>query len=282
MKKLSFLIAVVALLLIAQTAGMCVVVPRGPSPWYPLLPYELDPTQYCVVRLWILGHDPLYNPSGPVRWHELTDAEFAAMDEDRYQTVPTLRYDPPNPVGRTLYGMYHLQLNFVLWMDKVPELIYGEGKVAQVGETTKDKYDPTKTPAENDAAGNIDWFRVDGTWYPRTWTTSRMHAGQTWDELWGPFDDEFRARHAVVSFVKYTFKGRKYPAVKVTITGPSESDPDHIWTTEAFTFIHTVGIVERYIDDTTLDPPPDGYPANTMIFKHIAKVTDIRFPRQRQ
>ena len=82
--------------------------------------------------------------------------------------------------------------------------------------------------------------------------------------------------------MKYTFKGRRYPAVKVTITGPSESDPDHIWTTEAFTFIHTVGIVERYIDDTTLDPPPDGYPADTMIFKHIAKVTDIRFPRQRQ
>jgi hypothetical protein len=236
----------------------------APLRWgnYPLIPLEQDPTWHYFVRLW--------EADGNGGLHELTPEEFAALGEDQEQTVSILPY--PQPDGTMIYGVYHQELSFVLWMKRFPDMKKTIGELAQIGETAKDVYDPTLTPAENDAAGNIDWFVVNGTWYPRTWTKRISYVGQAWSELWGPFGDdpanpEFLTRDYVVSFVPVTFDGKRYNAVKVTITGPAEGGPGVA--TEAYTFIDGIGMYERYFDLTIY---------GTMVFKHIATLQSVQLP----
>jgi hypothetical protein len=226
-----------------------------------LIPLEGNPTWHYFVRLW--------EADGSGGLHELTPDEFEALGEDQEQTVSVLPY--PQLDGSMVYGIYHQELNFVLWMKRFPDTKKEIGELAQIGETAKDVYDPTMTPAENDAAGNIDWFVVDGTWYPRSWTKRISHPGQEWSELWGPFGDDpanpvFLPRAYSVSFVSVTFNEKRYNAVQVTIVGPAESGVGIA--TEAYTFIDGIGMYQRYFDLTIFD---------TMVFKHLATLQTVQF-----
>jgi hypothetical protein len=229
--------------------------------WHPLIPLESNPRYEYFVRLW--------EADGMGGLRELTAQDFIDLDEEQEQTVSVLRY--PQPDGSMVYGIYHQQLNFVLWMKRFADTKSQIGELAQIGETAKDMYDPSMSPAENDAAGNIDWFVVDGTWYPRTWTKRVANEGQKWTEQWGPFGEDpetpvFLERNYSVSFVPITFKGKKYNAVKVTIVGPAESGVGTA--TEAYTFIDGIGMYERYFDLTIY---------GTMVFKHVAQLQSVDF-----
>jgi hypothetical protein len=229
--------------------------------WHPLIPLESSPHWNYFVRLW--------EADGMGGLRELTTEDFIELGEEQEQDVSVLPY--PQPDGSMVYGVYHQQLNFVLWLKRFPDAKNQIGELAQIGETAKDIYDPSMSPAENDAAGNIDWFVVDGTWYPRTWTKRVAAEGQTWTEQWGPFGDDpekpiFLERKYSVSFVPITFNGKKYNAVKVTAVGPAESGFGTA--TEAYTFIDGVGMYERYFDLTIY---------GTMVFKHVAQLQSVSF-----
>ncbi len=228
---------------------------------HPLIPLEANPTWHYFVRLW--------EADGSGGLHELTPEEFAALGEDQEQTVSVLPY--PQPDGSTVFGVYHEHLNFVLWMKRFEDTKNQIGELAQIGETAKDVYDPAMTPAENDAAGNIDWFVVDGAWYPRAWTKRISYVGQHWSELWGPFGDDpanpvFLPRYYVVSYVPVVFDGQKHNAIKVTIVGPAEGGVGVA--TEAYTFLDGIGMYERYFDLTVF---------GTMVFKHVATLQTVEF-----
>lgn len=260
-------------LLILVVAGVSVASPlrQGAHPWIPL---DANPTWQYHVRLWE------FDPTSPDGLHELTPEEFEQLGEEQDQTVTILRYDPPNPIGDTIYGVYHSQLNFVLWMQYIPGDKNHYDRLAQIGETAKDTYDPSLTPAENDEQGHIDWFFVNDKWYPRTWSYRIGHPNQAWKELWGPFGDNpdnpiLLPRNYTVSFVPITFDGKHYTGIKVTIVGPSEGDPNVI-ATESYTFIDGIGMYERYFDLTT----NVGVGQNGQIitlFKHIATLQEVSF-----
>lgn len=269
--RLSLAFVVIAVLLVPAVNAAS----ETTKGWFPDFPLDKNPQYDYTVRLWILGPDMCNPTPPPYTFHELTPAEFGCLGEESSQHVSVLRYEPPNPTGATVWGLYHEELNFVLWLQKIPDSKQTPGEIAQVGETAKDMYNPTLTPAQNDAAGNIDWFRVDSTWYPRTLTKRVSWPGQSWSELWGPFDPDpsgsaFRERSYTVSHVPASFNNKKYLGVMVTIVGPSESDSDVI-ATEKYTFIHNIGWVERYFDLTTT--------SGEMQFKHIATLQDVSFPK---
>lgn len=247
------------------------------SNWKPdVTPIQWNPQYFGYVRLWVYDHNPIYNQTAPVEWHELTDDEFTFMGEDKTQNASYVRYDnPPLLPGKTVWGLVHQELKFVMWMLFIPDQGLEMGKLTQVGETAKDMYNSSLNPAQNDAAGNIDWFIVNGTWYPRTFSTRQAYAGQQWTELWGPFDpmnsSVFRERNYMVTRVPVTFEGKTYNGYKYTITGISEQSADLI-ATEAYTWIEPFGFMyERWIDFTTVaNPSTPGLPPNTMIFLHRA------------
>ena len=151
-------------------------------------------------------------------------------------------------------------------------------RVAQVGETTKDKYDSTKSPLENDNLGNIDWFfdltknaTTDAsvvTWYPRSFLPKDIKKNKwTRTEQWGPFDGHFIPRKYTVSTVKVLFAKWYYYATKVTLVGPAEDNPNAT-VTEAYTFIDKIGMYERYFDRKE---------NGVMTFKHVATLNSASF-----
>ena len=245
----------------------------------PYIPLEKNPAWNYSVRIWEYAHDPITNPTAPIRWHELSIAELKAVGEDYNQKVTVLRYDPPNPVGQTIFGIYHTQLHFVLWMQRIAAHQYKPsppvwGALAQIGETAKGKYNNVLSPGQNDAIGNIEWFKENGVWYPRTWMRYPNWAGQRWTEQWGPFGPgEFVERNYITYSERVWFNNRFYDGYKVVAVGPSEGDPN-ITATEAYVFVDGIGMISRYIDLTT---GPAGIPANTMIFKHLATLQSVSF-----
>jgi hypothetical protein len=272
MRTLTRTVCLLALLCAVQGIGTCQF--GGGTPYFPV---DRHPTWQYTVRLSMYAHDPIWDPTAPMRWHELSIAEIRFLGEDYTQTVRVLRYGPPNPVNDTVWGLWHYELGFVLWMRQVPAVRQGSeipwASFSQIGETAKDVYNPFLTPRQNDALGNIQWFKVSGMWYPRTWIRYPNWVGQRWTELWGPFDHTLLSRSYTNSYVTVVLNRRFYKALQVKIVGPSEGDPNAV-TTEIYKFVDGIGMYSRYLDVTN---GPGGTPPNTMVFKHIATLNSVSF-----
>jgi hypothetical protein len=214
-----------------------------------------------TVRLWADLHDGL-------GFHELTHAEIEAAGETWHQSVKILRYDnPPSlPSGTTLYGIHHIELGFVLWMQRFGVTCNSLGVLAQVAETAKNTYDDTKTPAENDAAGNIDYFLVDGKIAPRVMFADKARIGDTWTDWWGPFDPDddgltIRPRLMRVEGVRVSFGDKTFEnQVKVSDWGPLESGEGT--PLESFTYIDSLGGYQREFEQFDS--------SGNVVFRHIA------------
>lgn len=251
------------------------------SVWHLDVPFEAFPTWDYTVRLWVRDHNPLWDQSAPVEWHELSPMEFIYRDEQYKQRVSVLQYAPPNPCGDTIWGIYNHQSKSVEWMQRLPNQNFQQGCLAQVAETPPKTYDISRTPAEHDQAGHIHWFKLDRQLYPRTWIKRISWPGQKWGEFWGPFAPDsngslLRPRYYSVSEVRVKFKGTDYKALKVNIFGISGTDPS-IVVREALIFIDKIGMYNRYLSLTTTKKPVPPLPPSTTLFLQIAGLNDVSF-----
>ena len=141
--------------------------------------------------------------------------------------------------------------------------------------------------AENDYAGNIEWFFVNNKLYPRTWIKGHMVDGMNWTEYWGPFtlDEEgsvFRYRNYSVHSVPIFVQNKKYEGFAVSMIGPGEDDESEE-VTETLFFVDGIGPTGRDIIAKTTQvtplPPHEGWPsslpAGTIIFDHSARIVSV-------
>jgi len=276
--RVLFVLVVVGSLLCS--AGICSVL----DDVFPYFPLVENAKWFYSVRLWVYGHDPIWDLVAPMRYHELTNAEFASMGERSNEVITVLRYDRPNPVGDTVWGLYHTNLGFVLWMQRIKVVDYKYPgtiptlyeSLSQVGETAKDEYNPFLSPRQNDNLGKIEWFRVGIAWYPRTWIRYPNWTSQRWSQQWGPFGGIFLTRNYTNVRQQVMYGGRPRPGLVTKIVGPAEGMPSAV-TTEIFTFIDGIGMYSRHIYTvTTAAVGP--FPANTMIFRHLAVLQSHSLP----
>jgi hypothetical protein len=222
-----------------------------------------DYSQYLyTVQLWTDLHDGQ-------GFHELSHEEFTSLGEMWQQTESVLRYDdPPSMPGVTLFGIYHEELNFVLWMRRYNVSCNDLGTLAQVGETAKGTYNPALTPRQNDDAGNIQYFLVNGELAPRVMFVDKSQFGKTWTDFWGPYDPGInggitRERVYTVTPVDITFGGILYhQQVKVSTVGPPEDPTTPGTVVEAWTYLDGIGGYSRFFEQKDS--------SGNVIFRHIA------------
>ena len=190
-----------------------------PTSYLPSFP--LDENITWIHHLNMSGGYPLV----PHEFGPFTQEDWIALDEDQDQTVTILHYyNPPAFPNETVYGFFHHELGFVLWIKELYDTGTGITSLAQIGESGKDMYNPEASPAENDYYGNIEWFFVDDKLYPRTWIKGNMSDGMRWTEYWGPFDrDEkgsvLRERNYSVHTMPITVQNKEYNGFAVTMIG---------------------------------------------------------------
>lgn len=257
------------------------IVPSTSFSYYPSIPFGQE--TIWKYHLNMSGGYPLV----PHEFGQFTQYDWNSLDEDQNQTVSILRYfNPPAFPNETVYGFYHQELGFVLW---IKELIDETGVVslAQVGESTKGTYNANISPTENDYSGNIEWFFVNDKLYPRTWIKGHMVDGTNWTEYWGPFslDEEgsvFRERRYTVNSVPITIQNKQYDGFAISMTGPGEDD-ESVEVTETLFFADGIGPTRRDIVAKTTQvtplPPFEGWPttipADTIIFDHSARIVSV-------
>lgn len=252
------------------------------SSYFPSIPLD-DKTTWKYHLIMSGGYPLVAHEFGP-----FTQDDWIVLGEDQNQTVKILHYfNPPSFPNETIYGFYHQELRFVLWLKELHDAKTGVTSLVQVGETAKDTYIGNITPAENDYKGNIGWFFINGTLYPRTFIKGNMSEGMNWTEYWGPFDSDkegsvFRERKYIVHEVPITLQNKQYNGFAVNITGPGEED-ESVEVTEILYFVEGFGPTGRDIVAKTTQltplPPHEGWPsslpADTIIFDHKAEFVSM-------
>lgn len=252
------------------------------SPYSPIIPFEENLT--WKYHLNMSGGYPLV----PHEFGPFTDEDWNALDEDQNQTVTIIRYfNSQTFPNETVYGFFHQELKFVLWVKEIQDKKTGITSLAQVGETPKDTYNANITAAENDYLGNIEWFIVNQKLYPRTWIKGHLSDGMNWTEYWGPFTEDdkgsvLRERKYSVQSEQVTILDKQYDGFAVRTEGPGEKN-EYENVIETLHFVDGIGPTGRDIiaKTTRLTPLPkyNGWPAslpaNSMIFDHSARIVSV-------
>lgn len=253
------------------------LVPEWKEGYFPV--YPLDPDIVWVGNLTLEAGYPLMDHAFAL----LTDEEWAAFNLSKEHVIRIIAYEnPPLFPDKTIYAIYHEGIETMPWLIEMKNPVTGDDMLAQVASTPRDTYNPLLTPRENDEQGNIGWYVVDETLYPRTWVSGHLMEGQTWAEYWGPFEPDkegskLRKRTYTISEEKVPFDGRTYDGFRVTITGPHIIAGVPVETVEELVLVDGIGAVHRYLTHTATEPfvressitGKQIMPAGTMIFRHI-------------
>lgn len=228
----------------------------------------------------------------------LTDEEIISLHNSPNQTLDLIVYqNPPIFPNETVYGILHKELKYVSWLKEFTDPETGNNRLCQVadsGEFGITPYQSNLSPAENDYKGIIEWYLVEGKFYPRTWINGTMYEGQTWTEWWGPFtpDSEgslFRERQYTVSKGQVPIGDKNVDGYIVSINGPGEFN-QFINTTEIIYFVDGIGpIGHDFYDETSTTLPlkpqvntpadaPTSLPPNTPVFSHQARCENLTIP----
>ncbi len=283
MQRISFLLISILLLFSSCTLTGA---ENNKSPtdfsYYPSIPFSEN-----IIWKYHLNMSGGY-PIIPHEFGIFTQDDWITLDEDRNQTISILHYfNSPAFPNETVYGFYHHELGFVLWIKELNDE-NGVASLSQVGESVKDTYNANLSPAENDYWRNIEWFFVNDKLYPRTWIKGHLVDGMNWTEYWGPFtlDEEgsiFRERRYSVYTVPMIIMNKTYNAFAVAYVGPGEDDESEE-VSETLYFVDGIGPTGRDIilKNTQLTPlpPNEGWPqflpAGTTLLDHSARIVSVK------
>ena len=265
------------------TTNELVSAPEWSEGYYPT--YPLDTDIIWKGNLTLEAGYPLVDHA----FSPLTEDEWKGFDIDKEHIIRIIAYEhPPLFPNDTVYAIYHEKIDTMPWLIQMKNQVTGDDMLAQVASTPRDIYDPDLNPLENDKQGNIGWYVVDDTLYPRTWISGYLMEGQTWAEYWGPFEPDkdgskLRKRTYTISEEKVPFAGETYDGYRVTITGPHVIAGVPVETVEELVLVDGIGVINRYLTHIATEPfvrdsPITGkqtLPAGTMIFRHVATISSM-------